>query len=58
MKRHAGSGKPQGQLNRGPRSLPSGGAHHGGTHAPRTTKPVLAPAKRQARLSTSYHGTK
>jgi len=56
MKRHGGSGLPQGQLNRGPRVLPSGGAQHGGTHASRTTKPVLSPALRQARMATSWHG--
>jgi hypothetical protein len=55
MKRHAGSGLPQGKLNSGPRSLPSGGAQHGGTHAPRTTKPVSTPSRRQARSATAYH---
>jgi hypothetical protein len=56
-KTHGGSGKPQGQLNRGPRSLPSGGPYHGGTTALKgSTKKVATPADRQPRLATSYHG--
>jgi hypothetical protein len=55
---HAGSGKPQGVLSRGLRSLPSGGPFHGGTHALKgVTKTVSTPASRQPRLATSWHGT-
>ena len=59
MKRHGGSGLPQGKLNRGPRSLPSGGPYHGGTLAVKgETKTVSTPSSRQPRLATSYHGNK
>jgi hypothetical protein len=35
MKRHGGSGRPQGQLNRGPRTLPAGGPYHAGSGMPK-----------------------
>jgi hypothetical protein len=57
MKRHAGSGLPQGVLNRGPRALPNGGPTHGGTNLRKgETKTVSTPASRQPRLATSWHG--
>jgi hypothetical protein len=55
MKKHAGSGKPQGVLNRGTKPQPS--PHHGGTNLLKgQTNTVATPASRQARLATSYHG--
>jgi hypothetical protein len=56
MKKHAGSGKPQGVLNKGTRPQPS--PLHGGTNLRKgETKTVSTPASRQPRLATSYHGT-
>jgi hypothetical protein len=57
MKIHAGSGKPQGSLNRGTKPQPS--PTHGGTNLRKgVTKEVSTPARRQARMATSYHGNK
>jgi hypothetical protein len=56
MKKHAGSGLPQGQLNRGTRPQPS--PQHGGTALRKgELKPALTPAARRATLAKSYHGT-
>jgi hypothetical protein len=55
MKKHGGSGKPQGVLNRGTAPQPS--PLHGGTNLRKgVVKEVSTPASRQARLATSYHG--
>ena len=57
MKIHGGSGKPQGVLNKGTAKQPS--PTHGGTALRKgQLKQVATPAKRQSRMSTSYHGTK
>jgi hypothetical protein len=57
VKKHGGSGKPQGGLTRGTKPQPS--PHHGGTNLLKgVTKEVSTPASRQPRLATSWHGTK
>jgi hypothetical protein len=57
MTNHGGTDHVKGQLNRGPRTLPSGGPNHGGTDLKKgVTKTVSTPASRQPRLATSWHG--
>jgi hypothetical protein len=56
MKKHAGSGKPQGVLSRGTKPQPS--PLHGGTLLRKgSVKAVSTPASRQATMAKSWHGT-
>jgi hypothetical protein len=57
MKKHGGSGVPQGTLNRGTKPQPS--PNHGGTNLKKgETRTISTPASRQPRLATSWHGRK